>query len=138
LDKTKKADQLRKVRENQMNALQVEEDEYLLWRQALTFMKPTENLLDTLSRLGKGSSKKRISKFKQKQSSNQNSAVEMTTDTDKRRQIDLDTVTSLSSKLCIIDIDAYEKHYEELAAILKEKLLINADWVLGTDLPPFE
>lgn len=138
MGKTKKAEQLRNVRENQLNALRVEEDEYLLWRLAITFMKPNENLLNTLSRLGTGFSKKRISKFKQKQLANQNAAVVMTSDSDKKRQIDLDTVTSISSKLCIIDINAYEKHYEELAIMLKEKLLIDHDWVLGTDLAPLE
>lgn len=143
MQKTRKAQELRIAREDALNSLSETHDEYVLWREVICYMKPGENLYNTLARLGSSSntsssSGKRISKFKQKQfaKKNINSSIPQSEDdlNEKKRKMDLESVTGIASKLCDIDIHAYEKPYEDLVVILKQRKLIDFDWIPGTCL----
>ncbi|KAJ3325918.1 hypothetical protein HDV06_002303 [Boothiomyces sp. JEL0866] len=124
------AQEIRNQRESAMNT-NSETDPNKLWRQIFPILQPRETINKAIKRLGLAFQK--IPKWKKKKTENNLSEEE------KLEQKALfDKLTALSSKLFEIDVNAYDKSYEEIVMSLKQHKLLSHDWVPGTELEAVE
>ncbi|KAJ3260312.1 hypothetical protein HK103_000947 [Boothiomyces macroporosus] len=124
------AQEIRNQRESVMNKTN-ETDPNILWRQILPILEPRETINKAIKRLGLAFQK--VPKWKKKKAESNLSEEEK-----QKQKVMFDKLTNLSSKLFEIDVNAYDKSYEEIVLLLKQNKLLNHDWMPGMELESAE
>ncbi|KAJ3277137.1 hypothetical protein HDV01_000189 [Terramyces sp. JEL0728] len=130
IERAQIAQEIRNQRESVMNN-DTESDPNRLWRQIFPILQPRETINKAIKRLGLAFQK--IPKWKKKKPENNLSEEEK-----QQQKVLFDKLTALSSKLFEIDVNAYDKSYEEIVMVLKQHKLINGDWMPGMELESFD
>ncbi|KAI8909779.1 hypothetical protein EDD86DRAFT_145665 [Gorgonomyces haynaldii] len=115
MEKAKTQKELLEKRSKAMTAPAL--DEGSLYRQLLPYMIPGDTIPKTLARL------RGPSKWKKKKEP-----------VDEKKKQDLEQVSAITSKLFDVDVNCYDKTFEQIVKLLIQKKLLAPDWQYGTPL----